>query len=317
MGAVPVPVPAVPALPSFLIPTRKHFFRRQYWHWLRWCWSIWQSRLDLQGGQGRRGTGQHRDAAAGLLRHRARAGALGHGPAASSRCHAAPVHTHSHTHTHSPARRCYGNRDRELFPTARAEDLCFQQCPGVWGSRRSPRGAGGAPQREEKRGAGGLGAPTPGDAPITRRLAGGRSGPGRARNSNYFLRSCRTGLPLRARLLWGWVLGATALRRPWGCSPMLPEQPRSLQWGQRWPPWKCILIPGPEPRSGFAWGETGVKGQKAGLGQAARDIPKASPAAQPRGPDPSGQGPQQGVGDSGRSRPTQRPSWFSRRKRGH
>lgn len=178
--------------------------------------------------------------------------------------------------------------------------MCSQQCPGVWGSRRSPRGAGGAPQREEKRGAGGLGAPTPGDAPITRRLAGGRSGPGRARNSNYFLRSCRTGLPLRARLLWGWVLGATALRRPWGCSPMLPEQPRSLQWGQRWPPWKCILIPGPEPRSGFAWGETGVKGQKAGLGQAARDIPKASPAAQPRGPDPSGQGPQQGVGDSGR-----------------
>lgn len=68
---------------------------------------------------------------------------------------------------------------------------------------------------------------------------------------------------------------------------------------------------------GHRQGEIGVKGQKAGLGQAARDIPKASPAAQPRGPDPSGQGPQQGVGDSGRSRPTQRPSWFSRRKRGY
>lgn len=48
-----VPVPAAPALPSFLIPTRKHFFRRQYWHWLRWCWSIWQSRLDLRTGPGR------------------------------------------------------------------------------------------------------------------------------------------------------------------------------------------------------------------------------------------------------------------------
>lgn len=68
---------------------------------------------------------------------------------------------------------------------------------------------------------------------------------------------------------------------------------------------------------GHRQGEIGVKGQKAGLGQAARDIPKASPAAQPRGPDPSGQGPQQGVGDSGRSRPTQRPSWFLRRKRGY
>lgn len=85
----------------------------------------------------------------------ASAGALGHGPAASSRCHAAPVHTLTHTHTRSPARRCYGNRDRELFPTGRAEGLCFQQCPGVWESRRSPRGTGGAPQREEKRGAGG------------------------------------------------------------------------------------------------------------------------------------------------------------------
>lgn len=48
-----IPVPVALALPSFLIPTRKHFFRRQYWHWLRWCWSIWQSRLDLQAGPGR------------------------------------------------------------------------------------------------------------------------------------------------------------------------------------------------------------------------------------------------------------------------
>lgn len=46
-------VPVALALPSFLIPTRKHFFRRQYWHWLRWCWSIWQSRLDLRAGPGR------------------------------------------------------------------------------------------------------------------------------------------------------------------------------------------------------------------------------------------------------------------------
>lgn len=38
-------------LPSLRIPTRKHFFRRQYWHWLRWCWSIWHSRLDLQNGK--------------------------------------------------------------------------------------------------------------------------------------------------------------------------------------------------------------------------------------------------------------------------
>ncbi len=36
-------------LPSLRIPTRKHFFKRQYWHWLRWCWSIWQSRFDLKG----------------------------------------------------------------------------------------------------------------------------------------------------------------------------------------------------------------------------------------------------------------------------
>lgn len=162
LSPVPVPVPTVPALPSFLIPTRKHFFRRQYWHWLRWCWSIWQSRLDLQGGQGRGGTGQHRDGPRRAPppprpRRCPRARPRSLLPVPRRPC----AHTHTHTLTHSPARRCYGNRDRELFPTARAEDLCFQQCPGVWESRRSPRGAGGAPEREEKRRAEGLGAPTP------------------------------------------------------------------------------------------------------------------------------------------------------------
>ncbi len=28
--------------PSRRMPTFKHFFSRQYWHWLRWCWSIGQ-----------------------------------------------------------------------------------------------------------------------------------------------------------------------------------------------------------------------------------------------------------------------------------
>ena len=27
-------------LPSRRMPTFKHFLRRQYWHWFRWCWSI-------------------------------------------------------------------------------------------------------------------------------------------------------------------------------------------------------------------------------------------------------------------------------------
>lgn len=30
------------------MPTRKHFFRRQYWHWFLWCWSIWHSLFDLR-----------------------------------------------------------------------------------------------------------------------------------------------------------------------------------------------------------------------------------------------------------------------------
>ena len=34
--------------PSLRMPTLKHFLRRQYWHWLRWCWSIGQLRLPLQ-----------------------------------------------------------------------------------------------------------------------------------------------------------------------------------------------------------------------------------------------------------------------------
>lgn len=38
-------------IPSLRIPTRKHFFRRQYWHWLRWCWSIWHSLFDLHKGK--------------------------------------------------------------------------------------------------------------------------------------------------------------------------------------------------------------------------------------------------------------------------
>ena len=29
-------------IPSRLMPTFRHFLRRQYWHWLRWCWSIGQ-----------------------------------------------------------------------------------------------------------------------------------------------------------------------------------------------------------------------------------------------------------------------------------
>lgn len=29
------------------MPTRKHFFSRQYWHWFLWCWSIWHSLFDL------------------------------------------------------------------------------------------------------------------------------------------------------------------------------------------------------------------------------------------------------------------------------
>lgn len=33
------------SLPSLLMPTLRHFFRRQYWHWFRWCWSIGQSRF--------------------------------------------------------------------------------------------------------------------------------------------------------------------------------------------------------------------------------------------------------------------------------
>lgn len=41
---------ALTLVPSLRIPTRKHFFRRQYWHWLRWCWSIWHSLLDLAAG---------------------------------------------------------------------------------------------------------------------------------------------------------------------------------------------------------------------------------------------------------------------------
>ncbi|EDM09934.1 rCG44367 [Rattus norvegicus] len=24
------------------MPTLRHFLRRQYWHWLRWCWSMGQ-----------------------------------------------------------------------------------------------------------------------------------------------------------------------------------------------------------------------------------------------------------------------------------
>ena len=28
--------------PSRLMPTLRHFLRRQYWHWLRWCWSMGQ-----------------------------------------------------------------------------------------------------------------------------------------------------------------------------------------------------------------------------------------------------------------------------------
>ena len=27
-------------VPSRRMPTFRHFLRRQYWHWLRWCWSI-------------------------------------------------------------------------------------------------------------------------------------------------------------------------------------------------------------------------------------------------------------------------------------
>ena len=27
-------------VPSRRMPTLRHFLRRQYWHWLRWCWSI-------------------------------------------------------------------------------------------------------------------------------------------------------------------------------------------------------------------------------------------------------------------------------------
>ena len=29
-------------LPSRRIPTLRHFFSLQYWHWFRWCWSIGQ-----------------------------------------------------------------------------------------------------------------------------------------------------------------------------------------------------------------------------------------------------------------------------------
>jgi hypothetical protein len=29
-------------LPSRFMPILKHFLRRQYWHWFRWCWSIGQ-----------------------------------------------------------------------------------------------------------------------------------------------------------------------------------------------------------------------------------------------------------------------------------
>lgn len=35
-------------LPSLRMPTRKHFFSRQYWHWFLWCWSIWHSLFDLR-----------------------------------------------------------------------------------------------------------------------------------------------------------------------------------------------------------------------------------------------------------------------------
>ena len=106
--------PAVPWLPSFLIPTRKHFFRRQYWHWLRWCWSIWQSLLDLQGG--------------------------GNGGAFAARCHRARPHSllpappppQTHTHTHTPAGRCYGNSAWELFATDRAESPSLQPFPWLW-----------------------------------------------------------------------------------------------------------------------------------------------------------------------------------------
>lgn len=196
---------------------------------------------------------------------------------------------------------------------------------GLGKPQKPPRHGRSSAEGREARGWG-LPPPAMPRAPITRPLAGGRSGPGRARNSNYFLRSCRTGLPLRARPLWGRVLGATALRRPGGCSPVPPEQPQSLKWGQAHFMALLEMHPHPGPRAvphhatgllGHQRGEIGVKGQKAGLGQAARDVPEASPAAQPRGPDPSGQGPQQGAGDSGRSHPTQRPLQFVRRKRGY
>lgn len=176
-------------------------------------------------------------APAGLLRHRA--GALGHGPAASSRCHAAPVHTLTHTHSHThPHADAMVTETASYFQQQGLRICVSSNAQGFGKAAEAP--AAREELRRGKRSArlGGWGLPPPGDAPITRQLAGGRSGPGRARNSNYFLRSCRTGLPLRARLLWGRVLGATALRRPRGCSPVLPEQPRSLQWGQCWPPWK-------------------------------------------------------------------------------
>lgn len=35
-------------VPSLLMPTLRHFLRRQYWHWLRWCWSTGQFLLALQ-----------------------------------------------------------------------------------------------------------------------------------------------------------------------------------------------------------------------------------------------------------------------------
>jgi len=34
-------------LPSLRMPTFRHFFKRQCWHWFRWCWSIGQLRWAL------------------------------------------------------------------------------------------------------------------------------------------------------------------------------------------------------------------------------------------------------------------------------